>query len=106
MDNYHQPLLTSDLAEAALLEQCVDTALVLLPNKVIWVLLAVKVYGSLTSVYKSDFKHTAEVVTIKFTFFPHFRALLRVWDWDNQGDHLKYFKSALRVWSEMAYTGF
>lgn len=78
MDNHHQPLLTSDLAEAALLEHCVDTALVLLPNKVIWVLLAVKVYGSLTSVYKSDFKHTAGVVTIKFTFFPHFRALLRV----------------------------
>lgn len=47
MDNHHHPLLTANLAVAALLGNCIITVLMLLPTEVIWPLLAVKVYGLL-----------------------------------------------------------
>ena len=48
---------------------------------VIWVLFTVKVYGSLTSVYKSTFKHTPRVAAIKFTFCHLLRFGTGIWPW-------------------------
>lgn len=94
MDNHHHPLLTANLAEAALLENCIITVLMLL--------LPFKSGVSYEGIWLFDISIKIFFQTYRWSgnYQVHFLlGLVKGQDWDNHGSHLTDFNLAFSVFS-------